>query len=130
MGKIDPEVLQAVIVTLVALTVLVCTLINTIRNGRRNPSVDTDMASMKTKIESVQASQLAVAEALAEKQSITACNCRFADLGGNIRRVEQRQSDHEDKISRQVGGIHERINTVLSAVSELKGIIKGAKNES
>lgn len=50
---------------------------------------------------------------------------RSVSIAGLHTKVENSTAEIRREIKADIGGVHERINTVLSAVSEVKGAIKG-----
>ncbi|QBG47836.1 hypothetical protein EGM51_10690 [Verrucomicrobia bacterium S94] len=97
MGTIDPSVGWAVIIILLQLGLFGLSWKRTIAATRRNPSVDTDLGTLNTRLDNIE-----------------------KDLDA----TKSRLSDHEDKISRQIGALHARINDVFGELRELSGILK------
>ena len=79
------------------LTNLYLNWIRTRNSGKRTPSTDTEIGTISTKIDAI------------EK---------------DLEETKERIRLHEDKISRQVGALHSRINDVFGELKEITGMLK------
>jgi len=121
MERLNPELVAAVFIVLAALVTIVCMLLNTIRLNRRQPSAETDLATLRTAMANLKAE-------LSAKQSTRVCekiverlDRHHLELSEQLRAITERHSNNERDASRKLGSVHERINTVLSAISTLDG---------
>ncbi len=121
MEHISPISVKDIIVVLSALAVVICVVINTISNQKRKPSADVDIAAL-------QAKHCALKADLKAKQSTRVCEEIVERIDGHILQINQRfnevcsrHADSEREASSKLAAVHERINTVLTAISTLGG---------
>jgi hypothetical protein len=103
MGSVNPTTALGVLIIMVAITQIICTIINTINGSKRKPTLDSDLGSIDARLRG------------AEKE---------------LQTIRETVSRNEDKISRQVAALHERINTVLGELKEISGMMKNHLSES
>ena len=118
MGNIDPTTGMAVFIVLATLVHIVSTIIRTVIATRRTPPLGEDQAKIKADLE-------ALTKAVESKQDATLCTAHQQSLARTLEDIQTRHRAHESKLSKQVGGIHDRINVQTSAIAE-----NGAKLET
>lgn len=96
MQAVDPSTLRDVLIILAALTAIVVQILGAVRNGRPSPPHEASFEGIRTRIESLE-------------RGLDAANARLAS--------------HEEKLSRQIGALHERINDVFGQLKEITGVI-------
>jgi hypothetical protein len=136
MNSVDPSTLRDVCIIILSLVGVVCLIINTIGSNRRKPSSDVALAQIETSINSVLANQAEFKEALKAKQDSKVCaalvnhiegamNSLRETLGGSSRR----HGEHEEKISRQLGDVHSRIDKQTIGLATLTGVLETFMDE-
>lgn len=121
MNSVNPSTLRDVCIILLSLVGVVCLIINTINSNRRKPSADADLAALGAKLENLKAE-------LKAKQSTTVCNAiiermdgHFVQIRDEMKAITQRHAVNEAAASTKLGGVHRRIDDVLTAISILSG---------
>ena len=121
MSRLDPDIVVAVFIVLTAIVGMVCMVLNTISAQKRKPSMDIDVAELK-------ASQCLLKAELKAKQSTRVCNeivdrldRHHAEVRKQLSEITARHTESERDASSKLAAVHERINTVLSAISTLGG---------
>jgi hypothetical protein len=84
---------------------------------RRKPNIDVDLGSISSRL-------TAAEEKLARKQEANACDAMHKSLERDLLEMRSRHAHHEEKLSRQVGALHERINDVFGELREIAGTLK------
>ncbi len=117
MSSVDPSILRDVCIILLSLVGVVCLIINTINGNRRKPHVDVDLSSVSARLAHVET-------VMVSKQDSILCTQSHQTLNAAINEIRDRHEKFEDKISRQIGGIHERITAVFGEVQSINGELK------
>jgi hypothetical protein len=121
MERVSPELVSAIFIVLAALTTIVCMIINTWNNSKRKPSADVDFAKVETSLQQLIDNQHEFREAIKGKRDEKDCDRIVQTLERDLTVVRDRHGHWEDKISRQIGGVHERINSIFGQLRELTG---------
>ena len=85
---------------------------------RRKPHVDVDLSSISSRLTHVESSMIS-------KQDAALCAHSHRSLNETLSEIKERHEKFEDKISRQIGGVHERITAVFGELRSIEGSLKG-----
>jgi hypothetical protein len=97
MEGVDGNIAWPILIVLVLIARLVMDFMKTRAATSRRPSLDTDLGGLSIKVTA---------------------------LEKDLRETKQRMTDHENKLSRQVGALHTRINDVFGELKEITGMLK------
>lgn len=121
MGSVNPTTAIAVLIVLAAIINIVCNVIKTVHSVRRRPPLGEDTASMAARLKAVERD-------VSRKQDSRVCAATHAEWERDVAEIKSRHSAHENKLSKQIGGVHDRINAVFGELRELIGIVKAKES--
>ena len=101
MGTIEPQFAWQVFQVIAWLAILIMTYVRTKNSGKRNPSVDTNLGTIDTRVETLETGQRE-----------------------NSRRIEKL----DDKLSMRVGALHGRMNDMFGELQKMEGGIEFIKH--
>lgn len=89
-----------------------------IASMRRKPHIDVDMSSVTARLARVESD-------VKSKQDAALCAQSHETLNTILLEIKDRHEKFEDKISRQIGGVHDRITSVFGELRSIEGSLKG-----
>lgn len=117
MESVSQNIVVGVIIVIAALVNIACNVYRAINSGRRTPPLAEDQATHSTRLSTIESW-------LSGKQSKALCDQRYGEISRMLKASTQRHSTHEEKISRQIGALHTRINDVFGELREISGSVK------
>ena len=84
---------------------------------RRKPHIDVDISSVTARLARIEAD-------VKNKQDASLCQHAHDALNTMLAEIKDRHEKFEDKISRQVGGIHDRITAVFGELKSIEGSLR------
>ena len=118
MNSVNPSTLRDVCIILLSLVGVVCLIINTINSNRRKPHVDVDLSTVSARLQNIE-------DVMRNKQDSKLCAHLHNTLTCTLDEIKDRHEKFEEKISRQIGGVHERITAVFGELRSIEGSLKG-----
>ena len=88
-----------------------------ITSMRRKPHIDVDLSSVSSRLSHVESS-------MSGKQDESLCVHQHKALTETLREIKERHEKFEEKISRQIGGVHARITAVFGELRSIEGSLK------
>lgn len=85
---------------------------------RRKPHIDVDLSTVSARLQNIE-------DVMRNKQDSKICVHLHDTLTGTLDEIKERHEKFEDKISRQIGGVHERITAVFGELRSIEGSLKG-----
>jgi hypothetical protein len=117
MNSVNPSTLRDVCIILLSLVGVVCLIINTINSNRRKPHVDVDLSTVSARLAHVE-------NTMCTKQDAALCGHLHESLNSTLGEIKDRHEKFEEKISRQIGGVHDRITAVFGELRRIEGSLE------
>jgi len=117
MNAVDSTALGAWLQILFYLLGGVTAAVMLINQFRRKPHIDVDISSVTARLARVEAD-------VKNKQDAALCQHAHDALNAMLEEIKTRHEKFEERISRQVGGIHDRITAVFGELKSIEGSLR------
>jgi hypothetical protein len=114
MNGIDAAALGEWIKIFFYLTGAVVAVVVGVSSMRRKPNIDVDLSSVTSRLARVEAD-------VRDKQNIDLCGQSHETLNSMLGDIKERHAIFEEKISRQIDGVHTRITDVFGELKKIEG---------